>query len=218
MTCHSHPPKPPSSFEGCPCMKSPSLRESMYRSWSELVPRCGGCIAPRMTIRLLGSFVLVSGVMVSSAEGSLFVREEQRYRRCLLQQQGLVGDRHMTQQLEKGKAQDILECYPYNIHFIRGCSGMGVVLLLLLILATLLMFVAVATDRWRLTLPWAHGCTLLIIQELILVAGCWELLGLGDLVLYAIHIILLSYSAMATYAMLKLVQHGAMNQEYSRQV
>ncbi|XP_066953142.1 uncharacterized protein [Macrobrachium rosenbergii] len=117
MTCHSHPPKPPSSFEGCPCMKSPSLRESMYRSWSELVPRCGGCIAPRMTIRLLGSFVLVSGVMVSSAEGSLFVREEQRYRRCLLQQQGLVGDRHMTQQLEKGKAQDILECYPYNIHF-----------------------------------------------------------------------------------------------------
>ncbi|XP_064093768.1 uncharacterized protein LOC135206278 [Macrobrachium nipponense] len=58
-----------------------------------------------MTIRLLGSFVLVSGVMVSSAEGSLFVREEQKYRRCLLQQQGLVADRHMTQPLEQ--AQDI---------------------------------------------------------------------------------------------------------------
>ncbi|XP_064093825.1 uncharacterized protein LOC135206334 [Macrobrachium nipponense] len=142
MTSHSHPPKPPSSSKSCPCMKS-SLREWMHRSWTELVPRCGGCLDPRMTIRLLGSFVLVSGVMVSSAEGSLFVREEQRYRRCLLQQQGLVADRHMTQPLEQ--AQDILECYPYNIHFVRGCTGMGGVLLLLLILATLLMFVAVAT-------------------------------------------------------------------------
>ncbi|XP_068213495.1 uncharacterized protein [Palaemon carinicauda] len=214
----SYPRKIPLSFEGFPCMNPSLFREWMHRAWSELVPRCGGCLVPRMTIRLLGSFVLVSGVMVSSAEGALFVREEQRYRRCLLQQQGLVGDRHMMKPPEKGDDQVLMDCYPHSINFVRGCAGLGIVLLVLLILATLLMYVAVATDRWRLTLPWAYGSILLTAQEIILVAGCWGLLGTGDVVLYAIHIILLAYSAAAVFSMLKLVQNGKINDEYSRQV
>ncbi|KAK7084391.1 hypothetical protein SK128_001074 [Halocaridina rubra] len=178
--------------------------------WTNWVPRCGGCLAPRMTIRLLGSLVLVSGVLVSSAEGSLLVREEQQYQRCLLHQKGLIGSRHdhFSQPPERGNAKDLSLCYPHDINLVRACTGIGVILLVLLILCTILMFVAIATERWSLSFPWAIGCGAAILQEIVLVGSCWTILGVGDLVLYAIHILLLAYSTAVLMAVLRLVKTG----------
>lgn len=202
------PPLSLSSKEAC-CVSVVSHREA-EKGWTDLVTSCGGCLSPRMTIRLLGSLVLVSGLVVSSAEGNLVVREEQHYQRCLLHQKGLVGNRHdpVAQPPDRGDAQDLYTCYPHNINLVRVCAGLGVILLLLLILCTMLMFVAVATERWSMSLPWAYGCGTVILQEIVLIGGCWTILGIGDFLLYGIHILLLAYSETVLASILTMVKNG----------
>ncbi|XP_045597711.1 uncharacterized protein [Procambarus clarkii] len=193
-----------SSSTSCsPSSNSPTSSASVSRWWGLLGPRCGGCFTPTTTLRFLAGLALVFGVVISSMEGTLLVREEQKYQRCVLRQAGLVRSRH-GDTLNTNIDTDILSvCYPHDINLVRGCGWSGMVVTVVYLLASLLLLVAISTERWQLCLPWACASVAAGIHEVLLVGLCWLLLGAGDLLFYTLHILLLAYSVAVLTSVLR---------------
>lgn len=186
----------------------PSSSTSLSRCWRVVGLQCGGCLLPATTLRFLGTFALAFGVVISSLEGSLLVREEQRYQRCLLNQDGLISGRYRDPYPINVDLYLLSTCYPYNIDLVRGLAGVGVLLLVVYILVSLLLLVAVTTERWQLCLPWAYVSVAVGVQEVLLMGMCWRLLYMGDTILYFVHIFLLAYSVSVLASVLQQVKLG----------
>ncbi|XP_063586380.1 uncharacterized protein LOC134763772 [Penaeus indicus] len=147
--------------------------------------------APRTVLRLMASISLGLDVVGAGIQGSVLEREERSFYRCLLKAEGIVvGSRWNA----SPTTVPLPTCYAHDIRFVRICTGAGTVALVCHVIAVLLLLIALAIGRRRLSFPWVGWSLLVALQEVILIGACWSLLFSAELALFGCHALMLATS------------------------
>lgn len=144
--------------------------------------------APRTVLRLMASISMGLDVVGAGIQSSVLEREERSYYRCLLKAEGkVVGSRWIT----TPTSVPLPTCYAHDIRFVRICTCTGTVVMVCHIVAVVLLLIALAIGRRRLSFPWVGWSLLVALQEVVLIGACWSLLYSAELTLFGCHALML---------------------------